>query len=363
MSKADRLLTSEKYRNIRKNFTEEKSEILDQFVLENLSTIKLSSKRLKCFLDILKNNDSEYFKKYDLYYHGSALSYNALVIRYGTEEGGNRFEQYKQKLRSRPKISRKDQNNFDAHSLSKRLDITLEEANIKISNAKARLSASGKNSHKKKKENGFNYREINPLCIEYWLKQEYDKETAYEKYTEAIKSSRTTLYAFQKRYGNGEGKEKYKVSLHKRKETFLAKYGTTFPSGGRTSKQSLKFFIPLYKQIRKLGIKKEDICWGIKGSREFAITKDSTSFCYDFTIKSLKYIIEYNGSFWHSHPDKKYTGFIDEETVIKKDLLKRKVIEDRGFLVRYVWDFENFYEMRNIFLKEIRELHDRKTDN
>ena len=97
---------------------------------------------------------------------------------------------------------------------------------------------------------------------------------------------------------------------------------------GRASKESLRYFIPLYKYLRRdMAISHDDIYFGITGSREYYIF-DSTNqhfFMYDFTICSKKLIIEYDGKFWHSMLKNKMN-----------DKIKQSLAESQGFKILHV---------------------------
>jgi hypothetical protein len=148
-------------------------------------------------------------------------------------------------------------------------------------------------------------------------------------------------------------KEKYNEFIENRRLTWFEKYGRNTPLIPRTSKESLKFFIPLYRGIRQLGFQKENIHWGIKGSKEFFIKDNEDTFAYDFTLIGIKYIIEYNGSFWHSNPLGDYRGFLPEDVVIAKDAKKKNAAIKRGFRYKTVWDTDDFNLVRKQILKEI----------
>ena len=55
---------------------------------------------------------------------------------------------------------------------------------------------------------------------------------------------------------------------------------------GKASKQSLVIFIPFYKYLRKSGIARSDIYFGVNGSSEYLIKSLNNFYLFDFTIKS-----------------------------------------------------------------------------
>jgi len=111
---------------------------------------------------------------------------------------------------------------------------------------------------------------------------------------------------------------------------------------GRASKESLKYFIPLYKFLRKKGILREDIYLGVNGSTEyFLYDEDSKKIrMYDFVVRSRKIIIEYDGVYWHSDVDSKYN-----------DVLKDKLAIKNGYKLLRI-SSENSIDFNNILIYE-----------
>lgn len=124
------------------------------------------------------------------------------------------------------------------------------------------------------------------------------------------------------------------------------------------SKESLRVLKPLYKKLRKeTSLGRNDIFWGILGSREYKIiNEDHTSvYSYDFTILPLKIIIEYNNVMFHprqetcnwSHP---YDIQLTREEAILKDNVKKETAIKNGFTVLEIWNDENTEcKLREIF--------------
>jgi hypothetical protein len=126
----------------------------------------------------------------------------------------------------------------------------------------------------------------------------------------------------------------------------MVKARETQKSGGYVSKESLNFFIPLYKFCRRLGIKREQINIGMHGSREFFIrdnllVKNGGRF-YDFTIRNIKFIVEYNGTFWHPRTPQEWKNPWGEyQTVLDSDNYKKKLANDIGMEYIVVWSDDN----------------------
>lgn len=177
-----------------------------------------------------------------------------------------------------------------------------------------------------------------------------------------------SLKSFQKRYGIDEGKQKYTEYCIKSRaynplcyEYYYVKGFTDIEAKqavhdeqcrrnsntiGHASKESLKIFIPIYKLLRKNGVARGDIMLGVNGSREFRIKTKENLFLYDFYIKPLKLIIEYNGLHWHI---KEEDGIIlnrnmhlkkeDEqiERMLNRDKLKISTANSKGIDVLTIW--------------------------
>lgn len=176
------------------------------------------------------------------------------------------------------------------------------------------------------------------LSIDFLLSK-YGEIEAIKKYEEisGILSESQKIESYIKKYGKDLGSFKYQEKI--RKST------TGLPM---TSLESLKFFIPIYKKVRE-HVDRDDIFWGIGGSKEYFLwdSENSKIFFYDFTILSKKIIIEYHGKRWHPNPNwdrekwEKWNLFgmnADEKRSL--DLYKKLVAEREGFTVIEVFSDE-----------------------
>lgn len=94
---------------------------------------------------------------------------------------------------------------------------------------------------------------------------------------------------------------------------------------GRASKESLKVFLPLYKWLRRRGYARDDILFGVSGSYEFSLLQDSRIYYYDFLIKPLNLIIEFNGVLFHARKDTDNLLYNHSAIEVqKKDEIKKK---------------------------------------
>lgn len=173
----------------------------------------------------------------------------------------------------------------------------------------------------------------------YWTDRGYTIEEASSIVLKIQRPYLNTIEGFVERYGEIEGKIRYNNVKMKRNQTMIDRYGATFISN-RTSKASLKYFIPVYKILRKMGIDKHDIVWGIANNKEFTTTDlvSKKTFAFDFVIKSKKLILEYNDIFWHARENIVWTNpFLDYNSNIEHNNQKRAFIEGRGYKVFYIW--------------------------
>lgn len=116
---------------------------------------------------------------------------------------------------------------------------------------------------------------------------------------------------------------------------------------GKASQESLKVFIPLYKNLRKNKVNRNEIWFGVNGSKERYLIDPNynTMYFYDFCVitPALKFIIEYNGVTFHpkstiqegwKHP------FDSTQTVNKcfnHDQAKKQLAIDSGYDYLTLW--------------------------
>ena len=117
-------------------------------------------------------------------------------------------------------------------------------------------------------------------------------------------------------------------------------------SGGMSSRSANRFFVKLYKKLRRLGVlDKTDECYfGISGSKEFNINMDGKVRFYDFTIPKLNVIVEYNGCTYHAREwDYNWVSPYGRTYLesVENDRLKLDMATTRGFDLLYVWDDED----------------------
>jgi hypothetical protein len=217
-------------------------------------------------------------------------------------------------------------------------------------------SKASKNAAKKRKENN-NYKGESPLSILYWTKLGYTPSEAELLRQPFLYKCKNTLSRYIETHGEILGTKIFNDAKQSRKEKIIKKYGSLVTTS-HTSKESLKVLVKLYKKIRKNGILKSDIVWGISKNKEFVLTDFETnkSYFYDFVIKSKKTIIEYNNSFWHPREDKEWKGILDYDELLQKDKIKKELAFQRGYQLYYIWEDDNIEEKINeLFLEVIND--------
>lgn len=201
-----------------------------------------------------------------------------------------------------------------------------------------------------------------PSQSQYWINLGYSKVDADIKVAEFQSK---TLDNFIEIYGVDEGKRRYELYI-KSKVGFSNKVG-------KSSKESLKIFIPLYKWlVREFNYTKESIMIGLSGSEEFAIVHDNGVCLYDFTIPSLGLIFEYHGEAFHPNPKWKecdidrwnnwkcvYRNYsADRKRNI--DVNKNKIAVDLGYDVVELWSSDKVEDNLNKIKEIIRNRYENK---
>lgn len=294
----------------------------------------------ECLVDIVKNNN--YDNAYTLLkkYQQSKSQKEKLRIRYG--RGRVDLLENKLKKRNRGKTVSCWKKEYWLEK-----GYAEEEANVKIQEYQKQ------NGKKRKKFPTKEWKVKLKHCLDYWLEKGYTEEEA-----EILRKpylSYNTLEGFIGRHGEVIGEKKYLECIEKYKQTMKQNLSKR-KQAGYVSKESKKFFIEIYKMIRKLGIQRKEIYFGINGSREFFLRKNQTQNegrFVDFCVPKLNLCIEYNGTFWHGRErDEWKNPFIDYEYSIMKDNELKLLCEDRNFDLVVVWSDDSKDDMINK-IKEI----------
>jgi len=301
------------------------------------------NREMRIIIDIVNNNHTrdgdELLSLYHKYKDNNDR-YECLAIRYG--------EAHAEKMKTVFSNRRRPENTRDNTRLCPEYWL---KRGYKEEEASELAIAEAREMHRKSYENREpllpgEMKKRHKHCVEYWLEKGYDVEEAENLKSIYVQKCMGTLANSIEKHGEVLGRKKFEERQEKRKNTLIERYGTHVISA-KVSKESLYFFVPLYKKLRKHGISKDDIMWGIKGSREFGTQYEGKNYLYDFCIKSKKIIIEYNNSFWHYNPSKTQTKnpFLSEKDMMEKDELKKHIVEEMGFQIYYVWEDDDKQKM------------------
>jgi very-short-patch-repair endonuclease len=264
-------------------------------------------------------------------------------IRYG-DEG---LQKFMTKLKNKPKG---EPDSWTMISYWTKRGYSEEDAII-MRNNKRKIAS--KNGVKTRRQNN-NYKGESRLSIEYWTIRGYSLEDAEKMRAPYLYKIKNTPSRYIETHGEELGMKIYNDAIQRRKNKIIAKYGSLVVTG-YTSTESLKVLVKLYKSIRKRGISKNDIVWGISNNKEFILTdfEKNKSYFYDFVVKSKKIIIEYNNSFWHPRVGKEWKGILNYDELLKRDKDKEELAIIRGYRVHYIWDDDDIEAKINELTLEI----------
>lgn len=210
--------------------------------------------------------------------------------------------------------------------------------------------------------------------IEYWIKNGFSYDESLQRVKE--RQNTNSLSSFIKRYGEKEGLLKYNkrlkdFSYKSSRKFYTDKYGEIDGNDifneillkrvvgfNKSSKEAFIFLKPIYKFIRNNGIEITDIYWGVGSSNEWYINSGKCLFFYDFTIKSLKVIIEYHGlSFHPKDGDLNWVGIYGDtyDNKIKIDKIKKEVAEKAGFKYFVVYSDNDIKEKQKDLIEILKK--------
>lgn len=236
---------------------------------------------------------------------------------------------------------------------------------------------------KKISENPENYIDRTTTQIQYWTKNGYSLDEAKDKIK--LRQNTTSLDFFINKYGETDGIIRYNSLCNLKKynsslQYYIDKYGEIKGNevyrdliGRRTvklsraSKESFKFFRDIYIYLRKKGINKKDIYWGVGHSNEWFVNSNGIITFYDFTIPIINLVIEYHGIKFH--PNENNIEINREEWTclfsgmsfhdkLKCDKFKRDIIVAKGFDYIEVFSDEDLtkskYDIITIIEKKLK---------
>ena len=261
------------------------------------------------------------------------LSLDKFIERYGEEDGRNKYVQMCEKVGRRNTLEYKIEQFGEEEGLKKYKEI---RDKITFSKTLAGFMKRFGESEGRKKFEEHKQRLCDRFTLESFIKRYgEDGKNKYDKHIEN-RSFAASLEGYISRHGEEEGikRRNERYSMHAREHN--------------VSKESINFFIPIYKELRKY-LERKDIFWGIDGSQEWFVYDNSYKkiFWYDFAIPKHKLIIEYHGVRYHPNPrwDKEtwnrwrfYDTTADEKRTI--DIFKNDMAIEHGFEVVEIWSDE-----------------------
>jgi hypothetical protein len=301
--------------------------------------------------------------KEELKLRQSTVSLESFVRRFGEIEGAKRYNSYLDKWKKSISIHDKDElyknwKNTPENYLNKINPITgklftIQEAKNKI---KEDLSKGFKRVWKEYRE-GLRDKSFVSTTLEYYESKGMTTEEAQLALNERQRTF--TLEKCIHKYGYEDGIKRFKDRNYKWQKTLDSKTDdekkaimlSKTRNLCRYSKESFIFFNSLLSRIDENLLSGLDIYFGKKEMVLWEPSKKRPYF-YDFSIPSLKVIIEYNGSTFHPSLEKlnkkelmawkcpltKLNG-LDKH---KKDMEKNDFARSLGYELLVVWDYEEF---------------------
>lgn len=324
--------THKKLQSILEGLTREQIEIFDDIYQKQIDvsghSISKKFRLSETLIHIIQNNSLDHSLLFSKY-----LSIKDTKTKLEIKYGKTKLAEYEQKLKSRPR-AKTPHSIFDYMFWLNR-GLSEQESKEKVrqiqsNNAKKRTKSSYSNTSFKLKSS-----------VDYWTKLGYSKEESEILREPFLDKMRNDLDSLIARYGDQLGTEKWIKRCSRYKDS-IRKNLANRSTGGYVSKESLRFFIPLYKLCRKKGLSRKDIYFGIKGSKEYFIRDTSfdynTGKFYDFCIPSLGLIVEYHGTFWHPKSKETWTNpWMSYDDAVTRDRHKQSLAESRDMSYHVVW--------------------------
>jgi very-short-patch-repair endonuclease len=286
----------------------------------------------------------------------ASVSLDIMIERYGEEKGKEKWQSYLDKWKSvqtKEYFISKYGEEKGKEKWKKRKEI-IKNANSEQGYIKKLGEEKGKLLWKTKYESAA-----------YKNSTEYYKEKYPNDWKERIKKTKDSgsIEYFISKYGEVEGKEKYKQYCIKCRETAI-KYEVVKHFGtGRYSKVSQKLFNSIYELIKD---DYQEIIYGTLSKTEHNCFVQGMY--YDFVILDNKKVIEFNGDYWHCNPifhkEEDIINIIGKQIMVKdiwlKDKNKISKAEENGFSVLVVWENEYVNNEKETIKKCIKFIKDEK---
>jgi len=295
----------------------------------------------------------------------SSFSYSYLLNK------GYSKEEAKEIISNRVKSNHATKNpNFDTRVYGRSVDYYKKRVNKKtgvfytedeIHDIIVRLQSNASKIRWKKHKENPTYKSLNTR-IEYYIEKGLSIKEAEIALKERQATNKVSYYI--SKFGKEKGLIKYNERLknysNKIKEDWKKNPYKRWNSGKRYSNSSILFFDSILNELKDL---KNFVVY--YKNNEFFIVNDSSIFFYDFCIKELKLIIEYNGLAFHPKTEnqnwKSIWGNFSAAEIYKKDMYKKDLAESKGFTLLTIFEDEETEKKQTIIneiSKRIRERHD-----
>lgn len=315
-----------------------------------------------------ENNKSPFYKENhksdDLYKKSQSRSIEYYIGKYGIELGNVKYNEHVAKI----SIANSEEGYIDKYG---------EELGRKMFNDVSYKKDSMSLDSFIKKNSGdydkaiFEYEErkksVN-VSVENFINK-YGYDVAIQKHKNRVEKQQTTI-------NNNPNKEQIFKSRGITIDNLFNKYGDIKIATDKyndwrrsvsvpfclASKESLKVFNPIIETIiNEYYIKHDDIFIGSGERDEYFLRDGKDIYFYDFTIKSKKIIIEYNGVLFHPKNEKSdwinpMNRELSSEDVYNKQKRKLQIAVDNGFSVFEIWsdDVDKYDKCLNFIKNNIK---------
>ncbi len=301
-----------------------------QKIIDSLSCEEISKYRrlFESFVD--SGIPTDLFKRFNLYIKiPGKVTQEKCILRYGESDGLKRWKSYCYKQRISNSFDYKREKygmnelEFDAYNKSR--SITKENCILRY----------GESDGLKRWKSYCDKQRVNGCKLEYFI-EKYGNVEGTLYYKELNKKKSPNLYNFQRKYGNDVGIQKFEDYINKSKV-------------GYSSTISQIFFDNLYDILIKCDYVDSDKIYYSSKNFEFgSINEIGKFYKYDFVDTKNKIVIEFNGDFWHGNPKlykssdiiKKSNFCMKVEDIWTRDKLKNEHMENLGYKVFVVWEFD-----------------------
>lgn len=288
----------------------------------------------------------------------------SLINRYGEKEGLRRYEEriakFKQSISLESLIERygeeegqKIYNERNA-ARSSSLESLIKKYGEEEGTARYQQQVS-KKAHAQTLQGYIDRYGFDEGCVRFKQRQQKFLDAWAKKTPEELARIRNlqvqSLEKMIERYGEENGRQRYYNWMQTRRF--------------RASAESLKVFVPLYTWLLDNGYNDDDIFFGYESKKEFFICNNDEFYSYDFCIKSLQLIFEFNGILYHpkSADQENWHMPYSDMTAKQKfeyDQHKLQFAKNRGYKTIVLWedvDYMSNLEYAIDVIKALKEMN------